>query len=268
MALEGRRAVAVPESSGFGNRRVVSGQGLPTDRSVGTLQAMSETERLQDEGSTGPLPALAAPDSRDKILEAAEGLFAFGGYAGVGMRQLASMVGLSKSALFHHFPTKLDLYEAVLDRVVARIEQGLERVAMDAGPPAAQLDAWLDAVVLTLAEDQQAGRLMMRALVDEEPFPAIRIGADVDPAEKLSFERRLDAVLGRFASLLQRGIDERVFRPVAIGDAMISVIGAVVFYFASGDLGEAVVGESIFSRSAVDRRRREVSEFVRGGLLA
>jgi len=234
------------------------------------ILAMTETESSPARSHpprSAPLPQ-AAPDSRDKILETAEGLFAFGGYAGVGMRQLAAMVGLSKSALFHHFPTKLDLYEAVLDRVIARIELGLERASMETGSPVSQLESWLDAVVNTLAEDQPAGRLLMRALVDEEPFPAIRVGTDVDPSEKLSFERRLDSVLSRFAGLLDRGIAEGVFRPVAIGDAILNVIGTVVFYFASGDLGEAMVGESIFSRSAVDRRRREVSEFVRRGLLA
>ncbi len=232
--------------------------------------AMTETESSPARTHpprSAPLPA-AVPDSRDKILETAEGLFAFGGYAGVGMRQLAAMVGLSKSALFHHFPTKLDLYEAVLDRVIARIETGLARASMETGSPVEQLESWLDAVVNTLAEDQPAGRLLMRALVDEEPFPVIQVGTDVDPSEKLSFERRLDSVLSRFAGLLDRGIAEGVFRPVAIGDAILNVIGTVVFYFASGDLGEAMVGESIFSRSAVDRRRREVSEFVRRGLLA
>ena len=46
------------------------------------------------------------------------------------------------------------------------------------------------------------------------------------------------------------------------------VIGAITFHFSSGDLGEALLGESIFSASAVERRRREVSEFIRRGLVA
>jgi AcrR family transcriptional regulator len=225
-------------------------------------------------------PSLEAPESRDKILEAAEGLFAYGGYAGVGMRQLAALVGLSKSSLFHHFPTKLELYAAVLDREVERIERALDRVAMDDGAPVAQLEAWIDAIVTTLAEHVPAGRLLMRVLVDEEPFPAIRVGAlaagasahdspDGDPGrERLAFERRLDAILARVAGLLERGIAEGAFRPVPIADALLNVIGATVFYFASGDLGEAMIGESIFSKPAVERRRREVTQFVVRGLIA
>ena len=216
-----------------------------------------------------PIDSLRPPDSRDKILEVAEGLFAFGGYAGVGMRQLAAMVGMSKSSLFHHFPTKLDLYAAVLERVLERIERGIDAAEALGDAPAAQLDAWIDAVVCTLSEDVPAGRLMMRALVDEEPFPAIQLGLDARPdRELMPFEERLARILERFGRLLVAGIEAGEFRPVAIGDAMLTVIGAISFHFASGDLGEALLGESIFAGPAVERRRREVGEFIRRGLRA
>ena len=207
--------------------------------------------------------------SREKILEVAEGLFAYGGYAGVGMRQLAALVGLGKSSLFHHFPTKLELYAAVLDRVLARIEQGLDRSSRPDGAVDARLEAWIGGVVETLAEDPPAGRLMLRALVDEEPFPAVRLSGDPksDPP-LMPFEVRLGAIVDRFRGLLEEGIAAGAFRPVSIGDAISSVVGAVVFHFASGDLGEALIGESIFAAKAVDRRRREVSEFIRRGLIA
>ena len=68
--------------------------------------------------------------------------------------------------------------------------------------------------------------------------------------------------------MLEEGIATGAFRRVALGDTLLSVIGAISFHFASGDLGEALLGESIFSRSAVERRRREVSEFIRRGLVA
>ena len=209
------------------------------------------------------------PDSREKILEVAEGLFAYGGYAGVGMRQLASMVGLSKSALFHHFPTKLELYADVLDRVLQRIDIGLNADSMDGVPPAVRLERWIDGAVRTLSEDMPAGRLMMRALVDEEPFPAVMLSSGPGAERDLmQFERRLAGIIGRFRALLEEGIEAGVFRAVSIGDTILSVIGAVIFHFASGDLGEALIGDPIFSGSAIERRRRELSEFIRRGLLA
>ena len=209
---------------------------------------------------------LSPPSSREKILEVGESLFASSGYSGVGMRQIATAVGLSKSALFHHFPTKLELYGEVLDRVIERLERGLCDDAQHPGKTAEQLDHWIDSMIGTLAEDVPAARLILRALVDEEPFPPFSL--EPEERDQMSFEVRLDRVIDRFRSLLEQGIADGVFRPVSIGDTIQTTIGAIVFHFASGDLGEALIGEPIFSGTAVERRRREVSEFIRRGLRA
>ncbi len=207
---------------------------------------------------------LRAPSSRDKILEAAESLFAASGYGGVGMRQIAKAVGLSKSSLFHHFSSKLVLYGEVLDRVIERLEGGLCGDDRDPGKAAEQLVHWIDALIGTLAEDAPTARLMLRALVDEEPFPP----EGPEGRELMSFERRLGGVIDRLRTLLEQGIADGVFRPVSIGDTIQTTIGAIVFHFASGDLGRAPIDEPIFSGTAAERRRREVSEFIRRGLLA
>ena len=209
---------------------------------------------------------LCAPSSREKILEVAKALFAAGGYSGVGMRQIATAVGLSKSSLFHHFSTKLELYGEVLDRVIERLEWGLCDDAQFTGKAAEELDRWIDSLIGTLAEDVPAARLMLRALVDEEPFPRFELGPE--GRERMAFEARLERIIDRFRELLEQGIADGVFRPVSVGDTIQTTIGAIVFHFASGDLGEALIGEPIFSGTAVERRRREVSEFIRRGLLA
>jgi len=55
-------------------------------------------------------PVPVVPSSRDKILDVAEALFARSGYSGIGMREVATEVGLGKSSLFHHFESKQSLY--------------------------------------------------------------------------------------------------------------------------------------------------------------
>lgn len=51
---------------------------------------------------------------RENIVAAATALFAASGYATTSMQEVADRVGVSKSALFHHYPTKEDLLRAVL----------------------------------------------------------------------------------------------------------------------------------------------------------
>lgn len=208
---------------------------------------------------------LNAPSSREKILEVAESLFAVGGYSGVGMRQIATAVGLSKSSLFHHFPTKLALYGEVLDRVLERLEWRLRDDARRPRKAVEALDHWIDSLIASFAEDVPAARLMLQALIDEAPFP--RFEFQPEGRELMPFEARLERVIDRFRAVLEQGIAEGVFRPVSIGDTIQTTIGAIVFHFASGELGEALIGEPIFSGTAVERRRREVSEFIRRGLL-
>jgi AcrR family transcriptional regulator len=228
--------------------------------------------------SPEPLPIPSEqPGSRGKILEVAERLFASSGYAAVGMRELATLVGLSKSALFHHFPTKRDLYAAVLDGVMERIERSIDPMRLGDMSPRRALESWIDGIVTTLATEPPAGRLLMRALVEDEPFPAIRLTpgqtasrreGDGIGAEPMAFERRLEAILARCGELLERGVASGDFRALPRADALLNVIGATVFYFASGDVGEALIGESIFSTSAIERRREEIRTFVCRGLAA
>ncbi len=202
---------------------------------------------------------------REKILEVAEPLFAAAGYRGVGMRRIATDVGLSKSSLFHHFSTKLVLYGEVLDRVLERLERGL---CDEVDPPGKgvveELDHWIGSLIRTLAEDPPAARLMLRALVDEDPFPAFEF--EPEGRESMPFEKRLARVIDRFRVLLEQGIAEGIFRRVSIGDTIQTTLGAIVFHFASGGFGKSLIGEPIFSGSAVERRRHEVSEFIRRGL--
>lgn len=201
---------------------------------------------------------------REKILEVAEPLFAAAGYRGVGMRQIATDVGLSKSSLFHHFSTKLVLYGEVLDRVLERLERGLCDEADPPGKGVEELDHWIESLIRTLAEDLPLARLMLRALVDEDPFPAFEF--EPKGRESMPFEKRLARVIDRFRVLLEQGIADGIFRRVSIGDTIQTTLGAILFHFASGGFRESLIGDPIFSGSAVERSRREISEFIRRGL--
>ncbi|KIC43375.1 TetR family transcriptional regulator [Ruegeria sp. ANG-R] len=46
------------------------------------------------------------------------------GYAGTSMRNVATYLGVSKSALYHYFPTKEDLFLACTKEVMATFDEG------------------------------------------------------------------------------------------------------------------------------------------------
>ena len=54
--------------------------------------------------------------TRDRILDAAETLFAQDGYAGVSVRQIMSQAGADVSLAYYHFKSKRDLFDQVMLR--------------------------------------------------------------------------------------------------------------------------------------------------------
>ena len=59
---------------------------------------------------------MSQPTKRDRILDAAEALFAERGYDGVTLRQIASEAGVDVALASYHFGKKLDLFNAVFER--------------------------------------------------------------------------------------------------------------------------------------------------------
>ena len=53
---------------------------------------------------------------RKQLLEAAQEVFVAQGYHAAAMDDIAERAGVSKPVLYQHFPGKLDLYLALLDR--------------------------------------------------------------------------------------------------------------------------------------------------------
>jgi len=199
--------------------------------------------------------------SREKILEAAESLFARRGYAAVGMREVAEVAGLGKSSLFHHFRSKAELYAAVVARILALCEARLRTALSAGGNPLTRFDRWLDALIDTLAAHPTTARLLLRSLFEDDELT----GASEE-------EQRLDQTLKRmFAAagdLLREGGATGVFRPLDVAHTLQSLIGLTVYHFASGDFGAEMLGESPFSVEQVRKRKDEVRAILHGGLLA
>ncbi len=196
--------------------------------------------------------------SRAKILDVAEALFARRGYAGVGLREVADGVGLRKSSLFHHFPTKLDLYNEVMGRVLARLDERISPAIRSHAGHAERLDRLIDAMVDALAEHPTTARLALRSLFDDVRH---------DPANPPPYERTLWLLIDRFQALLTEGVEAGVFRDVSPGHFTDTMIGATIYHFASSDLGEQILGAPIFSSDQVNKRKRELKALVHHGLI-
>ena len=60
-----------------------------------------------------------AKDTKERILTAALEMFSQKGYDGTNIRELTSSLGLVKSALYRHFGSKEEIWNALLDEMIA-----------------------------------------------------------------------------------------------------------------------------------------------------
>src|SRR5258708_34812349 len=69
------------------------------------------------------------PDTRDRVLQVAQALFAERGYRGASLRDIAKRIGIKAPSLLHHFPSKQQLYIAVLEKMFENLEDAANAVA-------------------------------------------------------------------------------------------------------------------------------------------
>ena len=105
-------------------------------------------------------------DTKHRLLDTSEALFAERGFYGVSIAAIAKEMGFSKQALLHHYPTKEKLYGAVLQRISDDfLEQQLEAEQASKNPTE-RLKTFYLGLATPSSENIQRTRLLMRELLD------------------------------------------------------------------------------------------------------
>jgi AcrR family transcriptional regulator len=199
--------------------------------------------------------------SRDKILDAAEDLFARRGFTGIGMREVADAAGLGKSSLFHHFKSKAELYVAVVGRILDLFDRRTTAALAAGGDPLARFDRWIDALMDTFAQHPTSARLLLRSLFEDDELAGTS-------EEEQRADQTLQRLFSRVANLLREGMATGAFRVANIPHMLQSLVGLTVYHFASGEFGEEMFGQSLFAPALVRKRKEEVKALLHHGLIA
>lgn len=94
---------------------------------------------------------MARPSSKEHVVAVALEAFREKGFANVSLRDLAESAGLTKAALFYHFPAKADLLAEIAAPLLSAMDEALESLEATRPRPDAlsvltrYLDALLDA---------------------------------------------------------------------------------------------------------------------------
>ncbi len=103
---------------------------------------------------SGPDPE--AGSTRRRIREEAAALFRDQGFNGTSMSQLARRVGITKSSLYHHFPSKQALLSEIIELTVNRVTPLVAAVAASDAPVAERLHRVVAIHTVEAIRDQDA----------------------------------------------------------------------------------------------------------------
>ena len=158
------------------------------------------------------MPRRAVRPSADRILDAAEALFASKGYATVSLRQLIAAAGVSTTAFYARFDGKAAVLAALIDNLFA----GLHREAAATLGHARSLEDGIDRGVDLLLAQLGARQPLVRLVLAEA-------GAHGSAARSRSY-----ALLAGFLAHRLRGLAERGRIGVADPDALAwALVGAL-----------------------------------------
>ncbi len=158
------------------------------------------------------------------VLDVAVAAFIEHGYDATSMGLLASRLGLSKAAIYHHFPAKDQLLSAALDEALASLEGVLEEDGATTGSAAARL-AWVV-------------RGAVRVLVTKLPYVTlllrVRGNTEVE-REALTRRRAFDA---RVTALVEAARAEGSLRsdidPGVVTRLLFGMINSIVEWYRPG----------------------------------
>lgn len=152
---------------------------------------------------------------REVVLRQAARLFAERGYRATNLGHVASRIGVTRQALYYHFPRKLDILLALFDRMTTFLEKGADAVASQGLPPGELFGALLESHARLVATNID---LVTILLSENAEFPE---------ADRRVVQARRRRYTERFVDAYRRGV-----RAGALADrdphiAVYTLIGAV-----------------------------------------
>lgn len=146
---------------------------------------------------------LPRDERRAQLLTAALEVFTQAGYHAAAMDEIADRASVSKPVLYQHFPSKLDLYLAVLDLHIDSLVFAIQRAIASTKENSSRVKATIDAYFGFIESEGEAFRLLFESDMSVEPQVRERLNRmTYDCAAAVSAVISIDTGLPQEASML------------------------------------------------------------------
>ena len=146
---------------------------------------------------------LPRDERRAQLLVAALEVFTVAGYHSAAMDEIADKAQVSKPVLYQHFPSKLDLYLAVLDLHIDSLVFAIQKAIASNRENSSRVAATVDAYFGFIDSEGEAFRLLFESDMNLEPQVRERLNRmTYDCAAAVSAVISIDTGLGKEESMM------------------------------------------------------------------
>jgi len=146
---------------------------------------------------------LPRDERRAQLLIAALEVFTVAGYHSAAMDEIADRANVSKPVLYQHFPSKLDLYLAVLDMHIDSLVFAIQKAIASNRENSSRVAATVEAYFGFIDSESEAFRLLFESDMSLEPQVRERLNRmTYDCAAAVSAVISIDTGLGKEESMM------------------------------------------------------------------
>lgn len=201
-----------------------------------------------------------AGETRERILDVAERLFADSGFASTSLRDITAEAGVNLAAVNYHFGSKESLLVAILERRIRPVNDRrlalldeLESRTADGGPTLEQIVAAFVGPPFQSAIIEGTRRRELLKLAGQ-------LHSQANPEVRRLFIQQFDEVRIRFTASFQRALPD--IDPEEVARRALYIVGAMSFMMSWGDESGHVPSQ------APERLLQSLIDFASAGMAA
>lgn len=190
---------------------------------------MNTPETAPAEGAVG---VERGHDARERILSAAESLFAIRGFEGVSTTQIAKVAGITQPLIHYHFKNKEALWKATFTRLFSKLsdEFGAEVKSLQRKDDHRYVVEVIRCYIAFISRHPEYGQFILRE------------GVQDSPRLEWMVEEWLKPMLSQFQELYKKGVAEGWLKEIPFPQLIMMITASASHFFSMAPLVKALYG--------------------------
>lgn len=199
---------------------------------------------------------LKASETYERILVAAEEVFAYYGYNNANLSDIAARVGIKAGSMFYHYPGgKQEIYRKVVQQVIEKLGRSFYgQLGQNLGHRE-QIGKLVGGFFDFCAAHPLYAKMLFREVLDNEP------------GVEIAMKKYLMPMVREAIGFLREGQKRGVLRPLDPFNYIFSTCAMILSYFAARPIIAPLWGREPFEQAALKIRRNEVMTYALRAIL-